>query len=88
MKQTSTNRMLPSKPEWEAASIMLRPPERVIVCPACGDPRHRVRLTRPEQGITQRVCIKCGVKYAIRCEDTPAPEVQVLRRNTAEPDNA
>lgn len=79
MKTNITNRMVSKiKPEWEKAVIVMRPPERVIVCPACGSPKHRVRLTRPERGITQRVCLKCGVKYAIRGEDTPAPESQVL----------
>ena len=69
----------PKEPKpWESAKIIMRPPERVIVCPACGDPRHTVRLTRPEHGITQRVCGKCGVKYAIRNTDTPTPEARVL----------
>jgi Zn ribbon nucleic-acid-binding protein len=79
VKTNLTNRMATKeKPEWESAKIVMRPPERVIVCPACGDPRHRVRLTRPERGITQRVCVKCGVKYAIRGEDTPSPQAQII----------
>lgn len=79
MKSEITDRMVSRiKPEWEKAATLIRPPERVIPCPACGDPRHVVRVTRPERGITQRVCVKCGVKYAIRGEDTQAPEAKVL----------
>lgn len=83
MKNNITNRMASNeKPEWEAAAVMMRPPERVILCPACGSPRSTVRLTRPEKGISQRVCAKCGIKYAIRREDSAAPEVQMLDANT------
>ena len=79
MKNNITNRMVSKiKPEWEAAVIIMRPPERVIVCPACGSPRSVVRVTRPERNITQRVCEKCGVKYAIRDEDTTTPQSKIL----------
>lgn len=50
---------------------------RTILCPHCSDPRTRVRVTRPEKGIVQMSCLKCGAKFCVRDADTASPQVSV-----------
>lgn len=69
-----TNRMASRAKHWEPAKTA-QVQVRSILCPQCADPRTRVRVTRPEKGLVQMVCRKCGAKFCVRDADTASPKV-------------
>lgn len=80
MSQNLQNRMQKTKPAWTPAvtALVQSPPERAFVCVQCGSNRTVVRVTRPEHGITQMSCKKCGGKFAVRNFASPTPEARII----------
>lgn len=81
MKTNQSNRMQTNSASlWAVAKteMVSPPPERAILCPQCGSSRTKTRVTRPQAGISQMFCAKCGYKFAARNIASHFPETRPL----------